>query len=363
MKGVKGAFARRLASKNAQNSAPAPVNPVPVAPTVTAPPQWESTRFNVHLKMAKNRIDIQRGKKENEIEATRNLIAGHLAANKEPLARIQADRVLRERVQLDAFDMVITFVNLLSDNNSVFKVQRDFDTAPTNIKEAVASVVYASGRLNVPELHVVTDMFRSHFGATVVDSLLRLEGPHVPLVNKILARFLEAGTPDGVRVLEELTNIAKEKQLDWIPPPEDIDLDRGPYGASDPSYYRPMPMMFPPGGGPGGPGVPPPPTGGPGGYGAPMNIPGHNPYGAAPPFGGISDTASSPSIPPSAPPPTAPFEPPGMGGDGAYPYPGPPPSSQGGSGLFPPPPPPASFLSDDALEAKYRNIRDNYGKK
>lgn len=318
--------------------------------------------------MAKNRIDIQRSKKDNEVDAARRLIAVYLSESKEPLARIHAERILRERSQLEAFDIIQTFVDLLAASNAVFSMHRDFDPAPIDLKESVASLVYASARLNIPELHTVTDMLRAHFGPSVTDPLLRLEGPNVVFVNKLLARNLERGAPDGYRVLEELANIAAEHQLSWIPPPEEINLDHpgdgsgsgGGHGGGGSGYYRPERMPY------GTSGVEPsaPPQ-----FAShqPMNIPGHNPYDSALPYGIPPGVSSEASAPPSAPPPpAAPFDPSGGASGTFYPFPGSDINGPGGyappsQGGFPPPPPPppASFLNDDALEAKLRNMQDN----
>lgn len=359
MKTAKGLFARKMVGRNAQ-PAPSAQPVVHAAPAVPAQVQWDATTFKVQLKMARNRIDIQRGKKSNEIDATRSVIAGHLAANKETLARIQAERILRERVQIEAFDVIETFIELLAASHTVFAVQRHFDTAPEDMKESVASVVYASTRLNVPELHKITRMFENHFGVHIIAPICKLQGPHIVHVNKILARNLEGGTPDGYLVLEELSRIASEHQLSWIPPPEDINLDQGGgHGPSDPGYYRPVRPY------PGNDQT------GPANFGSiqPMNIPGHNPYDQPPYPGFPSDPEKTPSAPPSAPP--APFEPSGNASGTLYPFPDANGSSEQSGAHFPsssggmappPPPPPASFLSDDALEAKFRNIKDNYGK-
>ena len=309
--------------------------------------------------MAKERISIQHGKKDNEIDATKRVIQTHLSANKETLARIQCERVLRERTQVEAFDVVETFIELLANSNTVFSDQRDFDTASTDIKESVASVVYASSRLNIPELRNVKNMFRNHFGAAVIDPLTRLEGPHTQHINKVVARTLEGGPPDGYLVLQELEKIAKEGNISWMPPPEYGDLD--PSGGH--GYYRPSPLAKPhfvPGM-PNYPSAPPsaPPSddyggsSGGGGGGGMMNIPGHNPY----PGAGYGIPGMGPSGPaPTAPPP---FDPSSGAAGTFYPPPAGPGGGYGGHGAAPPPPAAPAFLNDDALEQRFRNVKDS----
>ncbi|PXF48248.1 IST1-like protein [Gracilariopsis chorda] len=375
MKAIKGRFARKLASRTHQQQPSAPATDIPVKPATNPSPAWDATRFRVQLKMARNRIDIQRGKKDNEVQAIRIVIADHLRSHKETLARIQADRILRERTQITAFDVIDTYIQLLQTQNNVLSVQHDFDAAPQDLKENVASVVFASFRLNIPELHTVCSMLRDHFGPAVIDPLRNLSGPHIKYINKTLAISLEGGTPDGYLVLEELSSIATEHNVNWIPPPEDIHLDQASGSRpSDPGYYRPQ--RFPqPANIPGMTNSSAPP---------PMNIPGHDPNGNMP-YGGVPSappppgmpTASAPP-PPGYPNPSAPPFDPSAGAQGTlYPFPNshaqghnyipPPPSgghhSQsgrndrgpgGGDGAVPNPP---SFLDDDALQARFRDLK------
>lgn len=343
-----------MVNKNAgppPSGPPAPTGPPPVA----APPPWNSQHFRVLLNLAKNRIDIQSGKKENEIDETRRAIAQHLATNKETLARIHCERVLRERNHRQAFDILQTFIEILKNSHTVFTSQRDFESATADIKESVASVVYATSRINIQELHTITGMFRAHFGPNIIDPLGRVEGPHVSCINKILANSLEGGTPDGYLVLQELSKISTEFNLNWMAPPEFNDLDKGGGGGGgNDGYYRPSAPIAPynvPGMTPSAPSVDTLATPS---YLAPTNIPGSS-YGNPPPFGG-------PHVPPTAPHPYAP--PPG--GDPLYP-PSAPPSAPPPMddayvppSVHPPPPPPASFLNDDDLEAKFRNVRDGF---
>lgn len=327
---------------------------------------WDGTRFKIQLKMAKNRVDIQRGKKDNEIESTRRTIAQHLSNNKEPLARILAERVLRERNSLIAFDVLDTCIELLVSSNHSIGMQRVFDDVPEDTKEAVASVVFASSRVNVPELTTVVQLLREHFGPHIIDPIGQLQGPHFVCVNKVLALKLSGTPPDGYLILQELHQIAIEHEIAWTPPPEDSDLNlMGPGGGGGgPAHFYNPP--FPP--------PPPPPSGGHdsgGGYtSAPFSYAPEMP--TAPDFNTLPPPPSN--IPgynnqvftPSAPPP---FDPAGSASGSLYPTPGgapPPPvpmdqhTSRGLPQQSPADPQATdcdpSILSDTALEQKLRNI-------
>lgn len=360
--GFKGTLGKIVVGRNARppsNAVPA-APAAPIAPIAPTRPPWDASLFRIRLKLAKSRIEIQRGRKENEILTARQTIAEHLRNNKEVLARIHAERVLRETTQLQVFDVVHTFIALLTNSHTVFSVQSNFDSAGTDIKEAVATIVYASSRMNIPELHVIRDMFRAHFGPAVIDPLTRIEGPNVGRINSILARNLESTAPDEYLILQELTKIASDYNVSWIPPPEFSDLDGGTSG--DAGYYRPFPLASISGGPnfPHNPSAPPPDYGG-GAY-APTNIPGHNPYPSAAPYGGAMGAGSM--MPPPGPsmgtqPP--PYDPSDTASGTLYPS-APPSSSADSQGppAMPPPPPPSNFFTDDELASRYANMRDNY---
>lgn len=363
--------------------------PAPGYAIPSAAVPWDATKFKIQLKMGKNRVEIQRGKKDNEIEGLCRVIAQHLATNKVTLARIQAERVLRERSQIRALDVIETMIELLANSKNVFSMHRTFDTLPGDVKEATASVIYAANILSVPELLTVVDMLRMHLGPGIVDPIGKLEGPYITHINKILATSLDGGTPDGYLIVEQLTRIAAENGVEWIPPAEPELLDsHTPY---HPPQHPHNPPNFPPppsfgGGGTGGymqgsappvwphggasniPGMPAPSGGMPGIPG----MPGMHDVHGMPGMQGMSHVPSAPPAP-SAPP----FDPsahatgslyPSPGGYSGYRDLGPDPSAPTAppaDGVTPsaPPPPDADFLSDDALEAKLRNVRDNYNRK
>lgn len=294
--------------------------PAPAVPPPYRPPNWDSPRFRVQLKMAKSRIEIQRGKKDNEITAMRRTIATHLREKKDPLARIQCERVLRERSQVIAYDIVDTCIEMLASSDNMFMNSNNFDTIAHDVKLAVASTVFASSRINVPELVPVTNMLRNHFGAHIIDPIVQMDGPNIKFINKLLAQQLSGNPPDGHLILKELSKIASEHGVNgWEAPAEENDLSvlyqHGHGGGNDFNHppYGPPGGPPPPYGPPGGPGDMGPGFGGGGGGGGayynpsapdpsvlnsskfspPSNIPGQSHGG--PPFG------MQPSAPPFNP--------------------------------------------------------------
>lgn len=368
----KGHLARKWVQRGAQQQTqPTPAMDLPVAPVIPQKPQWNAVKFKVELKKAKSRLEVQKGKKENEVSSTRYLIADQIRSKKESLARIHVEKVLRARTELESYETVMTFADLLASQHLLFQQISDFDSCGEDLKQSVASLVYSARRLNIPELHTVTSMFCSHFGNHIIEPIAQQQGPNVKYINKTLARKLDSNPPDGYLILNELDAIARENGLKYEAPPEDSHLDGG-NGPSDPGYYRPVrpPMNVPgmgghnnhfggPGNGGGDMGMMPPPI--------PMNIPG---MPGPPPLPPMSDPygnsfsqspysmSNPPSAPPSAPPaphaPSAPppsFDPSHNATGTLYPYPDMNPPNIPGSAN-------PDFLSDDVLTAKYNSLKD-----
>lgn len=322
--------------------------------------RWEGTKCRVQLKMAKSRIDINRGKKDNEIASIRRVIAGHLEEKKEPLARIQCERVLRERTQIIAFDILETYIDIMVKYNNAFEQCRDFNMLQQNLKSAVASLVFAHSRVNVPELEPVVAMLRANFGAQEIDPFISMTGPNITLIDKLLAHQLSGNPPDGHLILKELQEIAHEYNVDWQPPPEESDLHTFDYSSGYQHNFDNN--NLPPG---------PPPFGGPPPHG------GDNAYGASAPDPSVFNSMAAPAMnipgfpqPGGAQFPMDPSAPQFGGGGGGPPFGGPPPAVPFGGppptaphGFPPPPPPPGngmgnhSHYTDQELQDKLNKFK------
>lgn len=345
----------------------APVAPVaPVQPVQHIPP-WNGGKFKIQLQMAKTRIEVQRTKRENSIVNNRRTAADHLRAGKDELARIYAEKTLRERAQLEAFDIVTTYLELLIENARLIGNLRGFESALPDVKESVASLVYASKRMGVDELPEAARMLSAFLGSDVLEPIAAGDerSPHLHCVNRLLSIKIDSTTPDPALVRAELIRIAAEHNVDWTAPPDTFGGVQPPY---NPNPYAGPPPSAPGdfgGGGYGGGG-----DGG-GGYAgyntaAPVNpsaIPGM-PAANAPPIypsapaayapGGAPPPQSFAPAPPSfapSPPSFAPAPPafaPAPVAPPAYPE-------------IPPPdaPPPAGGGDTDDFMARFNKLKNN----
>jgi hypothetical protein len=351
-------FISKLQLKVNKPTPAGPVTPVmPMAvPTTPARAVFDASRFKMKLKQAKIRGEVQKGKATNVKLRTRETVVEELRKNRNATAHIRMEQLLRDTSTADAYDLFEVYVELLVTRHSVIASSPDFTLLGSDVREAIASLSFASTRMDNPELREVVDMLRGFYGPQTIDPLSRCEGPDAGLVNTLMAQKLDGATPDDYDILEGLTNLAREEGIPWMAPAEPEFLKSSISNFAAPSPY-PVPFMphnipaasapFVPVGGvptfqPGdhGGGMPFPPPGGapPGGYcpvdmsalddvhsdgfGGPPGVPaGYPPGGPAgyPPGGPAG-------YPPGAP---AGYPP---GGPAGYPPGGPPPGYYPGGG-------------------------------
>lgn len=294
----------------------------------------------------------------------RRTTSEHLAAGKDELGRIFAEKVLRERAQIEACDVAMTYVELLIESSQLFEHVRDFAGAAPDIQESVASLVYSAQRMSIPELYVAAGLLRDHFGASVIDPIASGDdGPYLRCVNTILSVKLDTAAPDAALVREEMIHIANEFDVDWTAPHDTYS------GGMAQSAYNPhsFPPQPPPGGeNPSAPLQPPPPCdyygggGGGGGGGMPNfvadSIPGYYGPGGYPQGPMIPPMPSAPQsdAPPPPPPPMFPAAPSAPSA----------PFDQGPPTGFNPsyhPPPAFDADQDDDLTARLNRLRGGGG--
>lgn len=299
-----------------------PVMPVPVAPAVGGPP-FNASAFKQKLKIGKTRATVQQGKAKNAAFKTRQAVIVELRANKNPTACLKMEQYLRDMSSTEAHDVLEAYIELLIARVHLIESTPVFDDLPSDCKEAVASVVFASARLGNAELRDASNQLKALYTAAVVDPLTRASGPNAHCINSLLARKLEGTAPDDFEILEGLKAVAAEEGIPWHAPAEPDEL-RKPAGSGVSSavdYPNFMAANVP------GPSAP---TAGAGAYGG-------GAYGGGDAGGGF----------PGGPPPPQPPAPHGFdgapdfgGGGGLGGAPGFDDGASGFGGAYPPPPPP-----------------------
>ncbi|GAB0496783.1 hypothetical protein MMPV_008099 [Pyropia vietnamensis] len=280
------------------------------------PLPFDTFRFNISCKCAKDRMELQKNKALNSIRKSERGVAELLRTDQNALARLQMQSIIREQLGVEALQLAAVYVELLRARSRVVAVTPTLDAAPPDVREAVINAAFADAHMDVKELREAVTALRAHFGP-VLDTVLA--GPDAPIdslsrgVDNQLVLKLRAPVADSVLVTGRLVEVAAQYGVEWVPPVDGLhnaSVADGGAPPAPPSYGSAPPGGGAPYGGGAGGGDPygggmgggqggyaPPPA--PGGYGAPP-VPGG--YGAPPAPGGYG-----------APPPPAPY-----GADGGY---------------------------------------------
>jgi len=241
-------------------------------------PAWrmsfDENKAKVNLKLALNRMKIQKNKKTNEVKTSRKAIADLLRQGKEEIARVKVESVIRDDMMLQAFEIIELFAELVLSRLSMVKMQAG---CPFDLKEAICTLIYCAPRMEAKELLEVRSQFIEKYGKAFASEAMENKGH---CVNEKVIHKLSVITPDDCCVVEYLTSIAKEGSVNWAPPvamtaPDNVGLfPPPPYIAApmQPGYPQQQPPLYP---GQGGSGFPQQP------YAMPLQQP-YAPYSQQP---------------------------------------------------------------------------------
>mmetsp|Transcript_27866 Transcript_27866/g.109323 ORF Transcript_27866/g.109323 Transcript_27866/m.109323 type:complete len:313 (-) Transcript_27866:1663-2601(-) len=263
------------------------------AEQAAAPPaNVDFSQLKVQLKCAKNRLALQKNKYQSNADKTEREAAMCLSQSQDNIAQTKAEQAIRDLLVVESMEILSVQCDLLLARHTLFTgTPEPIDRMPIELREAVCSLAYASGRVQVEELGNITNMMRAKYGAENMDMIVRGEGPFASNINASLMRKLSISIPEGYLVLSRLEDIAKRFDVQWNPPPE-YEMLRSK-SILDHRHNQQQPqatfttMDIPGGagnnmdGGFGGATIPGDPSGVPGGYPA-YNLPGATVPGQAP---------------------------------------------------------------------------------
>ncbi|VAH62711.1 unnamed protein product [Triticum turgidum subsp. durum] len=169
---------------------------------------FKPDKCKIALKMAMARIKLLRNKKEVQVRQMRREVAQLLDGNQE-----QVEHVIREEKFMQAYDLIEVYCELIVARMSIIDSQK---TCPIDLKEAIASVIFASMRCSdVTELADVRKNFTSKYGKEFATSALEVRPDSG--VNRLVIEKLSAGAPDVQTKTKTLSSIAAEHNIKWEP--------------------------------------------------------------------------------------------------------------------------------------------------
>ncbi|CAA7027515.1 unnamed protein product [Microthlaspi erraticum] len=163
------------------------------------------------LQMAASRLKILKNKKDTQIKQLRREIAQLLESGQTQTAQIRVEHVVREEKTVAAYELLSIYCELLVARLGVIDSQK---TCPTDLKESVGSVLYASKRLSdVTELADVVKQFTAKYGKDFVSAAVGLQPSSG--VSRLLVDKLSVKAPDGPTKIKLLKEIAAEHNVTW----------------------------------------------------------------------------------------------------------------------------------------------------
>ena len=166
-------------------------------------PKFNASKCKTALRLCVGRVKLLRNKKAHAVATLKREIGDLLNAGKEDSARVRVEAVLREEATLEAFEVLDLFCELLVVRLPLIESTKDL---PADLKEAVATVVYAARRVAdaIPELKEVRAQFAGKYGSQYVAACGEDTTAGACGVSELAMRKLALAPPSAEARLEAL---------------------------------------------------------------------------------------------------------------------------------------------------------------
>ncbi|XP_075475396.1 LOW QUALITY PROTEIN: uncharacterized protein LOC142506129 [Primulina tabacum] len=202
---------------------------------------FNPAKCKTSLRLAGSRLKLLRNRKEVQVKQMKREIAPLLESGQDRTARIRVEHVIREEKMMAAYDLLEIYCELIVSRLSIIESQKNI---PIDLKEAIASLVFASPRCgDVPELLDIRKHFTAKYGKDFTTAAIELR-PECG-VGRMLVEKLSAVAPDGQTKMKILSAIAEEHNVNWDPksfdekdpvPPNDLLSGPSTFGKASTLY-------------------------------------------------------------------------------------------------------------------------------
>uniref|UniRef100_A0A0D9ZCA8 Uncharacterized protein n=1 Tax=Oryza glumipatula TaxID=40148 RepID=A0A0D9ZCA8_9ORYZ len=169
----------------------------------------QTARLKSMLGLAVTRLGVLRGHRQVRCAQARGDVEQLLRLGHPDRALLRAEQVIREQNTLDAFLMLESYCNLITERAALVDSHRE---CPEELREAAAGLIYAAARCgDVPELQEVKRLMAAKFGREFVSSAAELRsgcGINAKIVQKLSTK--QPSLESRQMVLQE---IAAEKGI------------------------------------------------------------------------------------------------------------------------------------------------------
>lgn len=200
-------------------------------------PTFNKNETKVALKTAAIRIRLQKSKKVEQNKLEKQNIIKLVQEGKDEQARIRVEYVIKTDNVVEASDILILFCEKLQSRLDLIEIS---DSPPEDIVEAVHTIMWASSRMDIPELVKIRQQFTLRWS--------RKDRPFIAdlaYVNPSIMEKLSIQQPSPALVYHYFSEITGQEEK---PPSPGYDF---------PSNSPYPPPNYPPTQGNGGPPIPP----------------------------------------------------------------------------------------------------------
>lgn len=174
---------------------------------------FNSSKLKCQLKMAVSRIQIASNKKTALLKQNMREVAVLLAQDppKEEMAGIKAEALIRDDNMLEALEIIQLECEMLHERIKLLDFSK---TCPPDLVSVVSTVMWASHRVDIPELQLVRKQFKAKYGKTFEENAFANKDN---VLNDRVVAKLSIHPPAAYLVQCYLERICEQFEVDWKP--------------------------------------------------------------------------------------------------------------------------------------------------
>ena len=174
---------------------------------------YKASKLKPQLKMAVTRFAIASNKKSALMKQQIREIAKLLAEDppKEEKARIKAESLIRDDNTVEAYEILQLNCELLSERINLITHSKE---CPADMISTVATIIWASAIVDIPELLAVRKQLIYKFGSDFDDAAMQNVGG---VLNERVTSKLSIQPPSAYLVQTYLEKISDEHEVGWKP--------------------------------------------------------------------------------------------------------------------------------------------------
>ena len=198
----------------------------------SAPKMPTAMEIKTYIMVIQNKLTLYRNKKIASIKQKKLEIGKCLKENNLDVAKAKMDTIIREEDMITVYDILGPLCEILKERVTYIISNSE---CPPDLRAQLDSVIYASTRVEVDELHVLRDLIMRRYGQNYI---MKADSNADKLVNVNLVEKLRIKPASDVFVTIRLKQLCKEQKIPFEFPCEvenDIAIDpmnaQNPYGG------------------------------------------------------------------------------------------------------------------------------------